>query len=250
MGKVLIGLFVVVLAIFNNYQTQSYAEEAVYRKIEDEVPTVVVEGVGKITANPDEALVRLGIVNEEKSLKRAFKRQTEEMNRVIKEIKTLGIKEEDIKTTCYNVIPMYKGSTTFWGRRKPTSFEVSHELAVKVKDLSKLGDVIDKVIDAGAIYIYGLEFKSSKIEELEREVRLKAVEDAKEKARILAKGAGFKLGRALRVFESAMAPRLAFREYRPARQRKLLIEQEAAPQVEPGTLELIATCGVIYEITE
>lgn len=231
--------------------TPVFAEETAYRYIEDSMPRIIVEGVGRLTAKPDEAVIKLGIINEERSLKKAFEHQTEEMNKVINEIKSLGIKDEDIKTLSYNIIPMIKGGPIWWGKRKPDSFEVSHTLSVKLKDLSKIGDVIDKVIAAGAIYIYGLEFKSSKIEELEKEVRLKAAKNAKEKAQILADGIGFKIGKVLRVDES-MEQRLFERSrHRPEYDKMFVAKDESAPpQIEPGSIELEAICTVIYEVTQ
>lgn len=252
MRKILVSLAVVAIVIFSHSLKKSYAEETAYRYIEDSVPRVIIEGVGKINAKPDEAVVRLGIINEEKSLKKAFERQTKDMNEVISKIKALGIKEEDIKTTHYSVIPRYKDNKIIWGwgRRKPKSFEVSHQLTVKIKDLSKVGDLIDKVIEAGAIYIYGLEFKSSKMEDLQKEVRLKAAKNAREKAQILAEGANFKLGRVLKVDEAMKYPISRRRAYGPVYEEMALSKAADSPQIESGSIELKATCTIIYEIVE
>ncbi|PIU41753.1 MAG: hypothetical protein COS99_03795 [Candidatus Omnitrophica bacterium CG07_land_8_20_14_0_80_42_15] len=248
MRKVFISLSIVFAIIAALSIAPVFAEGSDYKCIEDSMPRVIVEGVGKVTAKPDEAIIRLGIVNEEKSLKKAFQHQTEDMNKVINEIKSLGIQDEDIKTISYNITPKVKEGPIWWGKRKPESFEVSHMLSVKIKDLSKIGDVIDTVVNAGAISINGLEFKSSKIEELEKDARLKAAKNAKEKAEVIAEGAGFKVGKVLKASE-AMGGH--FPVYRERYAKTAVMEAaSAAPEIEPGSIELEATCTIIYEITQ
>lgn len=252
MKKSLVIFVIIAWFVLGFSLEQTYADEGDYKYIEDSAPRVIVEGIGRLTAKPDEAEVRLGIVNEETYLKKAFEKQTKSMNEVISAIKDLGIKEDDIKTTHYSVIPRYKDNKSIggWGRQKPSSFEVSHQLTVKIRDLQKVGDIIDTVIEQGAIFIYDLEFNSSKIEELEKEVRLKAAKNAREKAQILAEGTGFKLGRVLKVDEAKIEPpylrRAQGRAFEEARFDKLT----ATTQIGPGSIELEASCTVIYEITE
>lgn len=217
-----------------------------YESIENSLPTITVQGMGKVITVPDEAVASFGVRSEEKLLQRAYNKNTESMNRVINVVKSLGIDPKDIKTSSYSVTPIYPRDDK--GRiipGKPVSYRVSQNLTVKIRDLSKVGDVIDKTIGAGTNVFNSLQFRSSKIEDLKKEAKIEAAKDAKEKASLLAKSLGVKVGRVLKVTESTVQPYPA---------RNLMAFEagaaKAAPQIEAGSMEVTATAGVIYEIVQ
>lgn len=209
-------------------------------------PRITVTGTGKVTSKPDEAVITIGVSSEDRSLKRCFERQTESMNRVIEEVKRAGVKADDIKTAGYNIFPMVKSGQTWWGGAKPDSYKVAHTISVKVRDLSALGPIIDSVVASGANNINGLSFSSSRISEIEMEAKTRAVENAKAKAEAMAKGAGVKVGRVVEISD-ASAPVPVFR----ANTRMMAMSAEsAAPQIEPGSLEVEGSCVLTAEITQ
>lgn len=226
--------------------TAGCAPEARYGSIENSVPTISVRGTGKVTARPDEALARFGVTSEEKTLEKAYKKNTESMNAVIREVKASGIEDEDIATSSYTVSPVYPRDEQ--GRQipgKPASFRVSQELTIRIRDISKTGVIIDKAIASGTNTFNSIQFDSSVIEELEKEVKGRAALDAEEKAALLAGNLGVKLGRVLKVSESTVMPY-------PARNMVAMraAAPDSAPQIEPGAMEITGTCDVIYEIIQ
>lgn len=220
--------------------------EAPCRACGDQKPRITVSGTGKVTAKPDEATITIGVMNEDKSLKKCFELQTAGMNRVIDQIKAAGVKEEDIKTLGYNVTPRYKDNRPVWGGVKPDSYQVSHTLSIKVRDITKLGGLIDKVVDSGANNINNLYFGSSRMEELEMEAKVKAVENAKAKTAAMAKGAGVKTGKILEISDSGTSMPV----YRGQVKAFAMMADSASPQMEPGSIEVNAECVLVTEVVE
>ena len=168
------------------------------------------------------------------------------MNNVIASVKKKGVETKDITTSSYNVFPVYPRDDA--GRQipgKPVSFRVSQELTVKVREVAKTGEIIDEVVSGGVNTFSGIQFTSGKMNELETEARVEAAKDAENKAQILAEALNVKLGRILRVNQSTNRPypvnRMMAYDASMAR---------SAPQIEGGTLEVTATCDVVYEIVQ
>ncbi len=211
-----------------------------------DVPAVNVRGEGMVEIVPDEAIARFGVTSDEKTLSKAYLENTKNMNAVIEAVKRKGIDEKDIMTSSYRVIPVYPRDDS--GRTvpgKPASYRVSQSLSVKIRQMEDTGTVIDEVISAGVNTFEGIQFVSSLSDEMEIEARVKAAENAKEKAASLAEALGFRLGRILSVSESSQGmPPVA----RMAAQDVSMLR--TAPQIEPGTLEVVATCDVTYEIIQ
>jgi len=219
---------------------------AYYQSIEGSVPTINVHGQGKITTKPDEATVKFGITSEETLVSKAYISNSRDMNIVIKTVKGMGIKDENIKTSSYTIMPVYP--TDERGRRlpgKPLSFRVSQQLTVKIEDISKVGELIDKTIDSGTNVFNGIHFGLSKVEELEKQAKIKAIKDAEEKATLIAKSLRVKVGRVLKVGEPNI-------QAYPLKNRVSYgaLSESSAPQIEPGSMEVIATCNIIYEIIQ
>jgi uncharacterized protein len=214
--------------------------------LEGNVPTMNVQGEGKVETVPDEAIIRFGVTSDERTLSKAYSDNTEKMNNVIMSVKKKGVEAKDITTSSYNVFPVYPRDDT--GRQipgKPVSFRVSQELTVKVREVAKTGEIIDEVVSGGVNTFSGIQFTSGKMDKLETEARIEAAKDAERKAQILAAALNVKLGRILRVNQSSNRPypvnRMMAYDVSMAR---------SAPQIEGGTLEVTAICDVVYEIIQ
>ena len=214
--------------------------------IERSVPTISVSGLGKVTVKPDEAIVTLGVSTENTSLQRAYKIHTEEMNAVIEAIKAIGIDSDDIQTTSYRVNPVYSQERKQpRNRLKPIGYRVSHQVNAKVRDLKLLGNVIDAAMKNEMTVFNGIQFDSSRKDEIQQEARAKAVLDARERAEIMALNLKVKLGRVLKIIESGQAFPMPQQSFMMAETRAM-----SAPQIESGTLEIQATCQVTFEILQ
>lgn len=245
-GK-LLGFIAVIAMVGIACQTALAQPEAGCRCGVEPKPRIVTSGEGKVTAKPDEANITIGVTNEDRSLKKCFERQTADMNRVIEQVKAAGVKPEDIKSLGYNITPKTKDKPSWWGGLKPDSYQVAHSMSVKVRDLSRLGDIIDRVVESGANNINGLYFTSSKMPELEIEAKAKAVENARAKAEAMARGAGVKVGKVLEISDTA-GPAPVYRMQ--AKAFAMAADNAAPPEIEPGSIEVRGSCTLVTEVAQ
>lgn len=212
--------------------------------------TFDVTGEGKVTANPDVAVVTVGIQATASTVKAAQDQINSSINKVSEAIKKLGIDPKDIKTTNYNVNPSYD----FNSGQKITGYSANTNLLIKVRQIEKANQVIDTATSNGANQVGGISFDiddepagsqtvSTKTKS-ENEARVKAVEEAKKKASDASKIAGFKLGRIINYSEN-------FGGSYPVSLRAMAADKAIGgtpTQVEPGSNDIVISVTLSYEI--
>jgi uncharacterized protein YggE len=209
----------------------------------DERNTIVVNGLGEVTAIPDIASITIGTTIDRKTVGEAQRENTRVMNDVVGVIKGFGIDEKDIKTVSYDINPRYDyvdGVSSIGG------YIVSQSVSVKIRDLAKVGEVIAAAGDKGANQVGGIAFTIDEREALENEARTKAFEDAKEKAKMLADAAGVKLRRIVSFSESTGGG-VPGPYYRYA-DAAMGMGGGGAPSIEAGSSDVISNVSVTYEI--
>ena len=162
--------------------------------------TISVTGEGKVSAKPDIGQISLSVVSNAKTVAIAQKDNTDKMNKIIQAMKDLGIKEEDQKTTNYNVSPSYQ---YFNGRSEIIGYDITQTLEVKIRDLEKVSDILGKAAASGANQVGSLSFTFDNPEKLKTEARQKAIDNAKTKAQDLAGSLGVSLGKVVSFSESS-----------------------------------------------
>lgn len=203
--------------------------------------TFNVSGEGKVFIRPDTAMVSLGISATAGSVRQVQEQINSVINRVSQEVKNLGVDEKDIKTTNYSINPNYDYNS---GSQKITGYQASANLQVKVKDIDKVNDVIDRVTAAGANQVGGISFDVDDRTKAENEAREKAVADAKRKAKEAAKIAGFRLGKIVNYQENMGAPWYPF--YGASALER--VGGGTPTKVEPGSSEVSVAVTLSYEI--
>jgi uncharacterized protein YggE len=119
------------------------------------------------------------------------------MAAVMAAITGAGIAEKDVQTSRYSIQPIYDQTRPPPGNFKV--FQASNNVIIKIRDLDKISDVIDRTVAAGANSMGGVEFLVAEPSKMLDTARAEAVADAKRKAEILAQAAGVKLGPALTI---------------------------------------------------
>ena len=106
--------------------------------------TVTVSATGTVSAEPDEAAIATGVTTEAKTARDAVSNNTLAMKKVIAELlKGQAIEAKDVQTTQFNVEPVY----VYPQEGKPpviTGYRVNNMVSVRVRDLDKLGGVLDR----------------------------------------------------------------------------------------------------------
>jgi len=205
-----------------------------------------VNGIGKVSAVPDTAILRLGIEAQEASVAYAQERANQAMNAVVAALKGNGIAEKDIQTQYFNI-----QRVTRWdekeGREVVIGYRVSNMVTAKVRDMGKVGAIIDAVATAGGdlTRIDGISFTVEDPSPYLDQARTKAMADAASKAKQLAEMAGVELGKATYIVESTAYPYPIYRQDFPE-------AMPAAPAmstpISPGEMEISVNVQVAYAI--
>ena len=163
---------------------------------------ITVVGVGTANGTPDVAHITVGVETQGTSVQQAVDDNKTKMTALLSALKALNIADKDIQTTNYSVysqsdsVPSPASSDN-----GSLTYHVSNQVDVVVRDVSKLGDVLDKVVAAGANNIYGVNFSVDDPSKLQADARTKAFADAKARAQSLAQLAGVSLGDVVSVSE-------------------------------------------------
>lgn len=144
---------------------------------------ITVNGNGEISVVPNYAEIRIEVVKQSKELGEAQSQNAQVMNQVISALLVLGINRDDIQTSAFNIFPQYDYID---GRQVFRGYEVTNALTVKIRDISKVGLVIDTAVKNGANRISSLVFKLDQENKYYQQALQLALFNAVEKARVIA----------------------------------------------------------------
>jgi uncharacterized protein len=153
---------------------------------------LTVTGNGKVNVAPDVAYINIGVHTEAASVGEALSNNTRQSQQVSDALKVLGLTEQDIQTTAFNVYPQQNYGPQ--GEMLDIKYVVDNSVYVTVRDLTKLGQILDTVVKSGANNINGITFDVADRSAALSSARQAAVEDARTQAEELAVSAGAKLG--------------------------------------------------------
>jgi len=216
----------------------------------NDITTVI--GQGKVSYQPDIAIVTLGVqVDKAFKAEEALSRMNESMNKIIEAEKALGIPAEDIQTQSYSLLPHYDYQLG-GGVSVPSGYDASQQIVIKVRDIDKnpnlAGSVIESASAAGANKVIGVSFDVSNLEELKQKARVEAINDARSKSGGLAKAAGIgKLGKVASWYENILkSPDSQNSSYGLGGSPEKAVS--ATPQISSGTDEIIIEIGLNYRV--
>jgi uncharacterized protein len=213
--------------------------------------SISVSGLGEVTAVPDLGTITFSVITEADTADEATNENAEKMNAIIEVVKSFEIDETDIKTLNYSVRPRYdydeKGLYYYGdGDRELIGYEVSQSLQVKIRDIDDSGEIIKAATEAGADQVGGLQFTIDDEDDLKLEARELAIEDAKEKAKLLANQLGVKLVKVMYFSENSYP-------YYSMIRSDMAMDMEAGskavtPTIEPGENTVKVNVSITYEI--
>ena len=164
------------------------------------VPSVNVVGEGEVHAQPDQASVTMGVSTEAKTAAEALKANSERMAELIKTLKANQIPEKDILTSNFSVSPQQVFDRDGKAPRI-VGYMVTNQVAVKGLGVTRVGAVLDAVVQVGSNQIQGVTFSIADPQPHLDAARRKAIEDAHHRATVYADAAGVKLGKPLLIQE-------------------------------------------------
>jgi uncharacterized protein YggE len=203
--------------------------------------TFDVMGEGRVVVVPDEASVVMGVRKEGSSVKQVQEQVNQTMTSLTKELKAMGIKDGDIRTSSYSFYPDYSV------RGRYTAYA---QVEVRIRDMEQVSPVLDLVGTLGLENVSGPSFGLSDElkEESVKEARAKAIEEAKSKAQELAGLAGMNLGRIVNVQEGSYYPAQPYmmRDALPVAGGGVDMQKTETP-VEAGSSEVSVNVTLSYE---
>lgn len=190
---------------------------------------IVVVGIGKVHAKPDVARIQIGVESRAATVEEANRQNTEQMNRLLAALKGAKIAENDLRTSNYSInferseqqgpmpvpMPMSATPAAAPGGKKAVAvsapaaappapagyYRVSNNVQVTVRDLARVGAVLDTAVGTGANNVWGVSFELENDSAVGQQMREKAVADAAERAASLAKLGRVELGEILSISE-------------------------------------------------
>ncbi len=163
---------------------------------------VEVSGEGSVTATPDFARATLGVTTTGKEAREAMAANAKAATALVALIKTEGVSPADIQTSGLSISPIFVNQPSAQpGASSITGYSVNDNVTVTVRDISRLGALLDKAVAAGANAVYGINFGETDPGGLLDKARPLAVADAKRKADIFATAAGARVGRLMELTE-------------------------------------------------
>ena len=165
---------------------------------------ISVTGEASVSVPPDQAQIDGGVTTDARTAREASDANNAAMGKVLLALKGAGIDEKDYQTARLSLQPQYSPNRS--GASPVVGYRASNRVTVKVRDVTKVANMIDVLVGAGANDIGGINFMVSQASTLLDEARAKAIADARRKAGIYAKAAGVTLGEPLSISEEGAAP--------------------------------------------
>lgn len=157
------------------------------------VPTMNVNGVGKVYLTPDVAYINVGVHTQEDNVQDALDENTSQAQQIKDTLTGMGVAEEDIQTTAFNIYPNQQYGPD--GQMTEIYYAVDNTVYITVRNLNDLGAILSAVVESGANNINGISFDVLDKSAALAEARRLAIEDAKAQAEQLAADAGVELGK-------------------------------------------------------
>jgi uncharacterized protein YggE len=211
---------------------------------EDTQPrTLTVSGVGIVSAKPDTARLNIGVQTRNAKATAAQTANAQAMGLLLETLKQAGIEEKDLQTSNYSIWEDYTYSN---GVSKPNGYVVSNTLTITVRDIGRVGDIIDQASASGANRINGIAFMIGDDSQLYRQAMQDAVSNAKAKAEALAAANGVSLGQVAAVAEYSYGG--ANRSYAELSDMRAAADAAQTP-VAVGTMDVSASVTITSEIS-
>ena len=210
----------------------------------EEVPRrIVVNGTGEASARPDMAVISAGVVVQADTASAALAENTRAMNAVLEQLRASGLAAADVQTAQFTVSPLFETRRPDAETTEPpriVGYQVSNQVTARVRDLDRLGGVLDALVSAGANSIDGPSFEIADPKQLLGEARDAAVADAIAKAKRYAAAAGVRLGEIVSIEEGGA--------YAPPRPMMRAEAMAADVPIAPGQTELSASVTMVFAI--
>lgn len=205
------------------------------------IPQVNVSGEGKIKVVPDQVTVLATVETKGTNAKEVKKQNDQQMEAVLKLIKSMNLASADYKTKRVSLNPQYDYE------KKKHSYNATQTVEILLRDLSKYDELMEGLVDQGINRIDNVTFQSSKLAQYQSDARKQAMKDAKMKAEEYVSVLGQKVGVAITITDNSQT-------YYPQpvyAMKSMAMEADgAAPRqtMAAGEIEIVANVSVSFKL--
>ena len=193
---------------------------------------------------PDVATLSVGVVTQAADGNAAMRQNAEQMTKVMAAIQEAGIADKDIRTSGVNLSPQYR----YIKNQSPkiTGYQATNTVNIKVREIARLGEVLDTLAQQGANQIHGPNFEIDQPEPVYDEARLAALEKAQARAETYAHALGMRVRRIVTLSESGGQ----FPMPMPMKAMAMHTDMAESTPVSPGESTVSVTLEVVFELTK
>jgi len=207
---------------------------------------ITVTGTGDAYATPDIALIDISVLTQDKDVSKASDENSKKMNDIIAYVKGTGVEDKDIKTINFSISPVYSYDSRT-GKRSLDGYQVSQNLEVKIRNLSKVGDIISNSTSLGANDISSLSFIVDNDDAVKEQAKSLAIADARNKAKTLEKELGVKLGKIVN-FSEGTYPAPVYNSSYGAGVMDMKSASSITPTIATGQNKITSNVTITYSI--
>ena len=209
--------------------------------------TIAVSGMAEQDVAPDMAYIDVGINVRADDAETARTQEAQIASQIRRALLGLAITDNDLQNTSYYLYQEYKVDRN--GVRTADKYVLDSSIKVTVKDLDKLSQVIDNVVEAGATNISNITYALSTQNIIQRQLLATAVENARDKAAVVANAGSRTLGNMLSAdinsFDGATIVAYGANKLRSTTN---LAEDGVATKLSPGKIKLNARVQVVFSL--
>jgi uncharacterized protein YggE len=212
-----------------------------------EIPLLTARGSAELLAQPDLAVIRLGIEAQHKSAGDAQQHANRTAQAIFQALQSAGVQPDDVRTTGVTLSPVYTHPGDRGGEPKLAGYRAQNVVSVRVTLMDRVGAILDAGLGAGANRVDGIQFSLRDDADLRREALSQAIHEARAKAETMAAALGVTLTAVHAVEEGdiSVAPVFAAMEM-----RQLAMDRSAPTPVAAGQVTVSAHVTVQYRIAE
>lgn len=205
------------------------------------IPQINVSGEGKIKVVPDQVTILATVETKGTNAKEVKKQNDQQMEAVLKLVKSMNLPVADYKTKRVSLNPQYDYE------KKKHSYNATQTIEILLRDLSKYDELMEGLVDQGINRIDNVTFQSSKLAQYQSDARKQAMKDAKMKAEDYASVLGQKVGAGFTITDNSQT-------YYPQpvyAMKSMSVESDsAAPRqtMAVGEIEIIANVSVSFKL--
>lgn len=164
------------------------------------VGTISVTGDATVKVVPDEIVITLGVETQDADLNQAKEENDKRVRRVIALAKSHGIEAKHIQTDFINIHPEYEYRS--YAVDKIVGYRVGKTIVITLQDIDKFDSLLTDVLELGANYVHGVEFRTTDLRKYRDQARALAINAAQEKATALASELGRSIGTPTHINEN------------------------------------------------